>query len=110
MQVIAEHLYQQGHFGVGDIFVREASVADGDRLKEPYVAMHSVLKQVAHTCMDGSLNDQVSCLLAFHAQASTSMPLRRGPFCVMRHTCWPGLMSSAPAVDSGVLADLGVPV
>lgn len=46
VQVIAEHLYQQGHFSVGDTFVREASVADGDRLKEPYVAMHSVLKQV----------------------------------------------------------------
>lgn len=52
-QVIAEHLYQQGHFSVGDIYVREAAVADGDALKEPYTAMHTVLKEVQlpHGCM-----------------------------------------------------------
>ena len=42
-QVIAEHLYQQGHFRVGDTFVREAGVADGDALKAP-------LHRHAHPC------------------------------------------------------------
>ena len=46
VQVIAEHLYQQGRFGVGDTFVAEAGVADGAALKQPYLAMHSVLKEV----------------------------------------------------------------
>lgn len=48
VQVIAEHLYQQGHFGVGDTFVAEAGIPDGVRLKQPYLAMHSVLKEVLH--------------------------------------------------------------
>ncbi len=46
VQVIAEHFYQQGNFRVGDAFVREAGIGNGDALKKPYIAMHSVLKEV----------------------------------------------------------------
>ncbi|EIE20259.1 hypothetical protein COCSUDRAFT_37929 [Coccomyxa subellipsoidea C-169] len=45
-KVIAEHFYQQGNFRVGDAFVREAGIGNGDALKKPYIAMHSVLKEV----------------------------------------------------------------
>jgi hypothetical protein len=46
VQVIAEHFYQQGNFRVGDTFVREAGIPNGGALKKPYIAMHSVLKEV----------------------------------------------------------------
>ncbi len=46
LQVIAEHFYQQGNFSVGDTFVREAGIPDGEYLKQPYIAMHAVLKDV----------------------------------------------------------------
>ncbi len=46
VQVIAEHFYQQGNCSVGDTFVREAGIPNGDGLKRPYIAMHSVLKEV----------------------------------------------------------------
>jgi hypothetical protein len=46
MQVIAEHFYQQGNFSVGDTFVREAGIPDEHALKQPYIAMHAVLKEV----------------------------------------------------------------
>lgn len=49
VQVIAEHFYQQGNFSVGDTFVREAGIPNGDGLKRPYIAMHSVLKEVRRT-------------------------------------------------------------
>lgn len=46
MQVIAEHLYQQGNFTVGDTFVQEAGISNAAALKKPYTAMHAVLEQV----------------------------------------------------------------
>ncbi|CAK0782608.1 hypothetical protein CVIRNUC_005811 [Coccomyxa viridis] len=45
-QVIAEHLYQQGNFTVGDTFVEEAGISNSAALKKPYTAMHAVLKQI----------------------------------------------------------------
>lgn len=47
LQVIAEHLYQQGNFTVGDTFVVEAGISDSAALKKPYTAMHAVLEQVS---------------------------------------------------------------
>ena len=35
MQVIAEHLYQQGNFTVGDTFVQEAGISNAAALKKP---------------------------------------------------------------------------
>jgi len=46
LQVIAEHLYQQGNFTVGDTFVQEAGICNAAALKKPYTAMHAVLEQV----------------------------------------------------------------
>ena len=46
LQVIAEHLYQQGNFTVGDTFVQEAGISNAAALKKPYTAMHAVLEQV----------------------------------------------------------------
>ncbi len=46
LQVIAEHLYQQGNFTVGDTFVQEAGISNAAGLKKPYTAMHAVLEQV----------------------------------------------------------------
>ncbi len=47
LQVIAEHLYQQGNFTVGDTFVQEAGIGNAAALKKPYTAMHAVLEQVS---------------------------------------------------------------
>ena len=47
LQVIAEHLYQQGNFTVGDTFVKEAGISNAAALKKPYTAMHAVLEQVS---------------------------------------------------------------
>lgn len=45
-QVIAEHLYREGRFQLGDAFVHEAALPGGSGLKAPYVALHTVLQQV----------------------------------------------------------------
>lgn len=45
-QVIAEHLFQEGRFEVGQLFVEEAGVAEGEALKRPYQSMHSVLQEI----------------------------------------------------------------
>lgn len=52
-QVIAQHLYQEGRFETGDVFVQEARVHNGDALKQPFVAMHDVLCEVC-AAVDGS--------------------------------------------------------
>lgn len=43
-QVVAEHLYHEGHFAIGDEFVAEAGVPNGTDLKQPYASMHTVLQ------------------------------------------------------------------
>jgi hypothetical protein len=39
-------LFQEGRFEVGQLFVEEAGVADGEALRRPYQSMHSVLQEV----------------------------------------------------------------
>ena len=46
MQVIAEHFFHEGQFEVGQTFVEEARIPDGNSLQEPYREMHQVLKEV----------------------------------------------------------------
>lgn len=46
MQVIAEHLFHEGLFDIGRLFVREAGVAGGEALQRPYASMHTVLQEV----------------------------------------------------------------
>ena len=45
-QVVAEHLFQQGYFGVGKTFFKEAELRHSDSLKASFVRMHAVLKSV----------------------------------------------------------------
>ena len=47
-QVVAEHLFHEGRFDVGDLFAGEAGLGAeaAAALKQPYVAMHSVLQEV----------------------------------------------------------------
>lgn len=45
-QVIAEHLFHEGLFDIGRLFVREAGVAGGEALQHPYASMHTVLQEV----------------------------------------------------------------
>ena len=46
LQVVAQHLFQEGRFAVGEAFLREAKVPYGEKLKAPFAAMHSVLQSV----------------------------------------------------------------
>eukprot|EP00877_Chromochloris_zofingiensis_P001811 jgi/Chrzof1/11630/Cz06g02260.t1 len=45
-QVIAEHLYREGRFDLGEQFVAEANVPDADRIKAPYLSLHAVLEEI----------------------------------------------------------------
>lgn len=45
-QVIAEHLFHEGLFEIGQVFVEEAGVEEGEALKRPYASMHTVLQEV----------------------------------------------------------------
>lgn len=47
LQVVAEHLFHEGNFAVGEAFVQEAGIAKGDSIKKPFEAMHQVLKEVS---------------------------------------------------------------
>lgn len=47
LQVIAEHLFHEGLFDIGRLFVREAGVAGGEALQRPYASMHTVLQEVS---------------------------------------------------------------
>lgn len=44
--VIAEHLYHEGAFTVGDAFVQEAQVPEAAQLRTQYESMHAVLEQI----------------------------------------------------------------
>ncbi len=46
LKVIAEHLFREGRFDVGEIFAREAGLEGVEKLRQPYVAMHTILQQV----------------------------------------------------------------
>ena len=43
---MAEHLFHEGRFAVGEKFIQEAGMANGESLKRPFEAMHQVLKEV----------------------------------------------------------------
>ncbi|KAL4447903.1 hypothetical protein ABPG75_005122 [Micractinium tetrahymenae] len=45
-QVIAEHLFHEGLFEIGQLFVEEAGVEDGEALRRPYASMHTVLSEI----------------------------------------------------------------
>ncbi|EFN56715.1 hypothetical protein CHLNCDRAFT_144112 [Chlorella variabilis] len=45
-KVIAEHLFHEGLFEIGQVFVEEAGVEEGEALKRPYASMHTVLQEV----------------------------------------------------------------
>ena len=47
LQVIAEHLFQEGKFTVGERFVEEAGVMNGEQLRQPFTEMHEVLERVS---------------------------------------------------------------
>lgn len=46
LQVVAEHLFHEGLFDTGRLFVREAGVEGGEALQRPYASMHTVLQEV----------------------------------------------------------------
>ena len=46
VQVVAEHFFREGRFEAGDTFAGEAQLLNADALKQPYIAMHSILKEV----------------------------------------------------------------
>lgn len=46
MQVVAEHLFHEGKFAVGEQFIQEAGIAEGEALRKPFEAMHQVLQEV----------------------------------------------------------------
>ena len=49
-QVIAEHLYREGLFDIGDTFVAEAQISDGNLSKLPFMEMRNIMKQVSCMC------------------------------------------------------------
>ena len=48
-QVLAQHFLQEGNFEVGERIIKEAGIPDGDAIKEPYKAMHQVLREVSNS-------------------------------------------------------------
>ena len=75
MQVIAEHLYQQGNFTVGDTFVEEAGISNSAAIKKPYTAMHAVLKQVSRTALVCTQRwDRLAKVLDAQLTASLAIP------------------------------------
>ena len=50
-QVVAQHLYHEGHFDIGDAFVEEAGLAQGGALKAPYASMHGWVGGWLGCCM-----------------------------------------------------------
>lgn len=48
LRVIAEHLFQEGMFNVGETFVREARIQDGDAIRAPYIFVHSVIDELGN--------------------------------------------------------------
>lgn len=45
-QVVAEHLFHEGKFAVGEAFIKEAGIVQSESLKKPFEAMHQVLKEI----------------------------------------------------------------
>ncbi|PNW76421.1 hypothetical protein CHLRE_11g467574v5 [Chlamydomonas reinhardtii] len=45
-RVIAEHLYREGRFALGDALAAEAGLMDAEGLRAPYCDMHTVLEQI----------------------------------------------------------------
>jgi E3 ubiquitin-protein transferase RMND5 len=45
-RVVAEHLYHEGAFEVGDAFVAEAGVHGADAMKAPYAEMHAIIEEM----------------------------------------------------------------
>ncbi|PRW51023.1 RMD5-like protein A isoform A [Chlorella sorokiniana] len=56
-QVIAEHLFHEGLFDIGRLFVREAGVAGGEALQRPYASMHTVLQERPYASMHTVLQE-----------------------------------------------------
>ena len=48
LQVVAEHLFHEGKFEVGEAFIQEAGIAKSESLKKPFEAMYQVLQEVKH--------------------------------------------------------------
>lgn len=46
VQVVAEHLFHEGKFIVGEKFIQESGIPQGEALRKPFEAMHQVLQQV----------------------------------------------------------------
>ena len=81
LQVIAQHLFQEGKFTVGERFVEEAGVMNGEQLRQPFTEMHEVLERVS-ACWCAAivmpltalhrdhqvLNDQIYCSGAIQVQ------------------------------------------
>lgn len=68
LQVIAEHLFQAGRFDVGETFIREAGLKNGDSLKQAYQFMHHVLQEVRPHVMFPAVSSSVAkldCLNCF---------------------------------------------
>jgi len=38
LQVVAEHLFHEGKFAVGERFIQEAGIPEGEALKKPFEA------------------------------------------------------------------------
>ena len=49
IQVVAEHLFHEGKFAVGEKLIQEAGIAQGEALQKPFEAMHQVLQEVRST-------------------------------------------------------------
>jgi hypothetical protein len=45
-RAVAEHLFREGQFAVGDAFAAEAALPDAAALKAPYAAMHAALERL----------------------------------------------------------------
>ena len=44
--MIAEHLFREGRFEVGEIFAREAGLAGVEAIRQPDVSLHAILRQI----------------------------------------------------------------
>lgn len=44
--VVAQHLYHEGLFDIGDSFCKEAEILNAEELKAPYATMHQVLAEL----------------------------------------------------------------
>lgn len=54
-RAVAEHLYHEGMFAIGDTFAEEAHIDDVDNLKSPYSSMHAVLEDLRARRLDSAM-------------------------------------------------------